>query len=51
VLVSTHFAFSLYALAAPTFQATQSAQWLCRDLESLDNLAAEIFPNATIGKG
>jgi hypothetical protein len=42
--------FSLYALVAPTFRAKQLAWWLCRDLKSLDDLAAEIFLNATTGK-
>jgi hypothetical protein len=51
VLVSTHFAFSLYVLVVPTFRANQLAYWLCRDLKSLDDLAVEMFPNAKNGKG
>jgi hypothetical protein len=43
--------FPLYALVAPTFRAKQLAYWLCGDLNSLDDLAAEIFLNATTGKG
>jgi hypothetical protein len=43
--------FSIYALVVPTFQAKQLAWWLCRDLKSLDNLAAEIFLNTMTGKG
>jgi hypothetical protein len=34
-----------------TFRAKQLAWWLCGDLKSLDDLAAEIFLNATTGKG
>jgi hypothetical protein len=43
--------FLLYALVAPTFRAKQLAWWLCGDLKSLHDLAAEIFPNVMIGKG
>jgi hypothetical protein len=35
--------FSLYVLVAPTFWAKELAWWLCEDLKSLDNLAADIF--------
>jgi hypothetical protein len=43
--------FSLCALVAPTFRAEQLAWWLCGYLKSLHDLAAEIFLNATTGKG
>jgi hypothetical protein len=43
--------FLLYALVARTFRAKQLAWWLCRDLKSLDDMAVEMFLNATTGKG
>jgi hypothetical protein len=43
--------FSLYALVAPTFRAKQLAWWLCGDLKSLDDMAAEIFLNTMTGNG
>jgi hypothetical protein len=49
--VSIPLAFQLYALVAPTFAAKQFNLWLGRHLKTLDNLAAEMFLNATTGKG
>jgi hypothetical protein len=49
--VSTNFPSSLYALAAPTFQANQFTYWLCRHLKYLHVLVAEISNNAMAGKG
>jgi hypothetical protein len=43
--------FSLYALAALTFQSKQLAWWLCWDLKYPDDLAVEICLNTTTGKG
>jgi adenine C2-methylase RlmN of 23S rRNA A2503 and tRNA A37 len=43
--------FLLYALVAQTFRAKQLTLWLYGDLKSFDDMAAEIFLNATTGKG
>jgi hypothetical protein len=43
--------FSLYSPVAPTFREKQLAWWLCGDLKSLDDPAAEFLLNAKTGKG
>jgi hypothetical protein len=46
-MLSTHFAFSLYAFVAQLFGQTTSLKWLGRHLKTHDIMAAEISNNAT----
>jgi hypothetical protein len=43
--------FLLYVLLAPNFRAKQLTQWLCGDVNPLDDMAAAIFQNKVDRKG